>query len=127
MIDRSRVLVAEDEGLIRLTMRQALEEDGYTVVEVHDGVAALEQLENIDDLLGLVTDIRMGPGPDGWEVAVRARERFPTLSVVYVTGDSTADWPSKGDPFSVALQKPFVSAELVAALVNQSITRKASN
>lgn len=117
------VLVAEDEFLIRAAMVEALVQGGYSVVETDSGADALEQLENLDQLRGLVTDIRVGAGADGWQVAHRARERFPNLPVVYVTGDSAADWTANGVPMSVVLQKPFASSELVSALANQAIAQ----
>lgn len=123
MDDLSPVLVVEDEPLIRLAMIDALEEGGYTVVEADSGAAALEQVQTLGQLRGLVTDIKMGAGPNGWLVAHRARERFPNLSVVYVTGDSVDDWSANGVPKSVVLQKPFATAELVAALANQVIAQ----
>lgn len=60
----------------------------------------------------------MGPGPNGWEVAHQARKKFPSLAVVYVTGDSLTEWPVEGVPQSTVLQKPFAAAELVTALAN---------
>lgn len=115
------VLVAEDEPLIRLAMIEALQGGGYTIVEASDGTSALEQIDSVNQLRGLVTDIRMGQGPDGWQVAHRARERFPALPVVYVTGDSLGDWTANGVPLSAILQKPFANSELVAALANQAV------
>jgi len=123
MDDLPPVIVAEDEPLIRLTLVEALEEGGYTVIEATDGQAAVDQIARLEHLRGLVTDIRMGPGPDGWEVAHRARAKFDTVAVVYVTGDSIVQWPANGVPQSVALQKPFASAELVAALANLLVTQ----
>lgn len=123
MDDLAPVIVAEDEDLIRLALAEALEEAGYNILEAKDGVAALQLIDELEDLRGLVTDIRMGSGADGWEVARRAREKFPSLAVVYVTGDSIAEWPSNGVPQSTALQKPFASAELVTALSNLLVTQ----
>lgn len=123
MDDLPPVLVAEDEALIRAALVEALQDGGYSVLEAESGSAAIEQLENVDHLRGLVTDIRMGAGADGWEVAHRARERFPNIPVVYVTGDSAADWSANGVPTSVVLQKPFATSELVAALANQAIAQ----
>ena len=120
MDDLPPVLVAEDVSLIRALIVETLQDGGYLVVEAACGAAALELLNDIEQLRGIVTDIRMGEGPDGWEVARLARERFPNVPVVYVTGDSAADWTAKGVPTSVLLQKPFASSELVVALANQA-------
>jgi hypothetical protein len=68
------------------------------------------------ELRALVTDIRLGDGPDGWELAHRARELNGQVAVDYVTGDSVDDWPANGVPKSVVIQKPFAEAQLVTAL-----------
>ncbi len=124
MDDVPPILVAEDEPLIRLVLVEALEQGGYHVVEAGDGSSALVEIDGAEELRGLVTDIRMGQGPDGWEIARNAREKFPGLAVVYVTGDSITEWPANGVPESTVLQKPFASAELVAALANLLVARQ---
>jgi len=118
------ILVAEDEPLVRLSIVDALEEGGYTVLEAKDGADAIKQMDQQDRLRGLVTDIRLGPGPSGWEVAHHAREKFPNLAVVYVTGDSGREWTANGVPQSTVLQKPFASAELVTAVASLLVAQK---
>ena len=125
MDDIPPILVVEDEPLVRLSIIDALKEGGYTVIEAEDGSAALEQIDKADHLRGLVTDIRMGAGPNGWQVAHHAREKFPALAVVYVTGDSITEWPAEGVPQSTALQKPFASAELVTAIASLLVNHQA--
>ena len=68
----------------------------------------------------------MGIGLDGWEVAHRAREKFPSLAVVYVTGDSAAGWSAHGMPMSIVSEKPFADAELVTAFANQHLAQQPS-
>jgi CheY-like chemotaxis protein len=118
------ILVVDDEPLLRLTITEALQEGGYSVLEAADGAAALVEIGRADQLRGLVTDIRMGATPSGWEVAHQAREKFPAVAVVYVTGDSIAEWPANGVPQSAVLQKPFASAELVTALANLLVAQQ---
>ena len=118
MDDVPPILVVEDEPLVRLTIVECLEEGGYTVLEASSAASAIEHINRAEQLRGLVTDIRMGPGPDGWEVARIARQKFASLAVVYVSADSITEWPASGVPQSAVLQKPFASAELVAALAN---------
>lgn len=115
------ILVVDDEPLVRLAMVEALKDGGYSVVEADNGQSALEEMGRADVLRGLVTDIRMEPGLDGWELAHRAREKFPSLAVVYVTSDSAAAWSASAVPISIVLQKPFAEAELVTALANQLV------
>nr|WP_166177252.1 response regulator [Altererythrobacter segetis] len=118
------ILVVEDEPLIRLVLTEALNDGGYTVLEAENGPAALELIDGLEQLRGLVTDVRMGPGSNGWEVAQHAREKFAGLAVIYVTGDSMAEWTANGVPLSIALQKPFASAELVTALANLLVAQQ---
>jgi two-component system OmpR family response regulator len=118
MDDISPILVVDDEMLVRLALVEALEEGGYSVIEAANGDAALKQIERSEQLRGLVTDIRMPPGKNGWEVAHSARQKFPSLAVVYVTADSLDQWSSNGVPLSTVLQKPFAHAELITALSN---------
>ena len=98
------ILVVEDEPLVRLTITEALESGGYTVIEASDGGSAVNLIDQAKQLRGLVTDIRTGAGPDGWEVAHQAREKFAAIAVVYVTGDSITEWSSRGVPESTVLQ-----------------------
>jgi len=66
----------------------------------------------------------MGGGPNGWEVAHPAREKFAGLAVVYVTGDSATEWTTNGVPQSTVLQKLFASAELVTAMANLLVAQQ---
>ena len=109
-------LVVEDEALIRMGLVDALEEGGYTVGDCGDGASAMLFIDASTQLQGLATDIRLGAGPTGWEVAYHARKKYPDIAVVYTTGDSAADWSAEGVPNSVMLQKPFAEAQLLTAM-----------
>jgi CheY-like chemotaxis protein len=110
------VLLVDDDALVLLTTEQTLLEAGFTVEVAGNGSEAIRLLEDkSNDFCALVTDVRM-PGLGGWDVARRARELFPALPVMYVTGDSAADWRAQGVPESVMLQKPYADAQLITAL-----------
>lgn len=95
----------------------ALQEAGFEVVAANDGASALSELERDSGrFLGVVTDINLGSGSTGWDVARRARELSPQIPVVYVSGQSGAQWASQGVPNSVMLTKPFAQAQLITAL-----------
>ncbi len=110
------ILVVEDEVLIRLNLVDVLEAGGFTVHESIDGDMAIAELDSREILHGLVTDVRLGSAVDGWCVARHARLKFPSIAVVYITGDSAGDWPSEGVPNSIVLQKPFADAQLMDAV-----------
>ena len=68
------VLLVEDEPLILLVAQDALQAGGYAVLPVQLASEALNILdERIAELAGLVTDIRLPGGSDGWQVARHAR------------------------------------------------------
>jgi CheY-like chemotaxis protein len=111
------VLLVEDEPLILLVAQDALAAGGYTVVPTQLASEAMNVLETrVGELSGLVTDIRLPGGHDGWEIARRARELRADLPVVYTTADSAADWAAKGVPNSVVVQKPYAGAQLLTAI-----------
>jgi DNA-binding response OmpR family regulator len=111
------LLLVEDEPLIALAMQDTLSDAGYEVLTAddgHSGAAALAS--NIQDLSALITDIRLGSGPDGWLLAREARTLRPELPVLYVTGDSAHHWSDQGVSGSAILQKPFVPMRMLAEL-----------
>jgi CheY-like chemotaxis protein len=110
------VLLVEDEPIILEVMQVVLEEGGFAVVAAQDGHQALAMLDGHGaDFDGLVTDIRLPAGPDGWEIA-RAARRLAPLPVFYITGDSAAYWDQHGVPGSHLLQKPFNPVRLCEML-----------
>jgi DNA-binding NtrC family response regulator len=74
-------------------IEEALEEGGYHVVMAMNGTRGWALLEeNGQDFSALVTGIRAGEGPNGWEIARHARHLKPEMAVTYVTGDAASDW-----------------------------------
>lgn len=122
------LLLVEDEVLIAHSLEEALTEAGFEVQLAINGTEAMKALEgNGAAIAALITDIRLPlDGPNGFDLAHRARELSPTIAVVYMSGDSAADWASKGVPKSVMLAKPFAIAQLVTAvsqLLNDAATQ----
>lgn len=111
------LLYVEDELLIQDFVVVTLEEAGFTLVVADSGEQALQLLAaHGSDLCCLVTDVNLGPGPDGWEVAKAARQSITGLPVVYVSAASGHEWTSHGVPGSTMIAKPFVAAQLVVAI-----------
>jgi len=118
-MDIPTVLLVEDEHLIREMVESSLEEAGYAVLASSDGKGAIETLEGqADGFAALITDVNLGGGISGWEVATRARELNGAIPVIYVTGDSAHEWTAHGVPNSVLVAKPFVPSEIMVALAN---------
>ena len=70
------LLLVEDEPLVQELVVTVLEEAGFSIAIANDGVEALKLLEAQAGIFsGLITDINLGQGADGWEVARKARSR----------------------------------------------------
>lgn len=116
MADKPLLLLVEDEALLAVPLEQELVDAGFEVLLALDGQEALGEVErNASRFAGLITDIRL-PAVNGWAISKRARELVPTMPVVYMSGDSAAEWTANGVPNSIMLQKPFAAAQLTAAI-----------
>jgi two-component system, cell cycle sensor histidine kinase and response regulator CckA len=108
-----RVVVAEDDPVVRRVITETLVRAGLDVRAAGDGAAALELIEAGPPPDVLVTDVRM-PRLSGPELARAALVRWPLLAVVFVSGHTGPDTPdeltSGGHRF---LGKPFSTEGLL--------------
>ncbi|MBX7502849.1 response regulator [Qipengyuania sp. YG27] len=110
-------MIVEDEPLIRLALMDMFEGAGFAVLEAGDASEAMALLDTYAGRIGiLLTDIRLGDGPDGWDVARHARSQLEDLPIVFVSGDSVGDWHEAGFDRSVMLAKPVADGDLLAAV-----------
>jgi len=116
-MSRSRILVVEDEELIRLILSEVLADEGFQVVEAGTGDEAVGLLDGPDGFHAVVTDIHMPGGRDGIAVGRYARERHPKIPVVYCTGrpDVLAGAGPLG-PCDTLVSKPYVPSQIVTLL-----------
>jgi two-component system cell cycle response regulator CpdR len=107
-----RILLAEDDRVMREYLTRALERSGYSVAAVDRGTAAIPLLEDERfDLL--LTDIVM-PEMDGIELAQKASEMVPDLRVMFITGFAAVTLKAgKSMPQARILSKPFHLRDLV--------------
>ncbi len=111
-----KVLVAEDDSLIRMDLIEMLREEGYDVVgEAPNGQAAVELTEALKPDL-VIMDIKM-PVRDGIDAATEIAEKR-LAPVVMLTAFSQRDFIEKArDAGAMAyLVKPFTKADLVPAI-----------
>ena len=115
----ARILVIDDEELIRETIRMKLEQSGHVVIEAANGVEGLRALE--DGLFDLVvTDIIM-PDQEGIETIRKIRHRDPQVAIIAISGGGRGrnyqflDIARKLGA-NEALPKPFTGSQLLAVV-----------
>jgi DNA-binding NtrC family response regulator len=111
-----RVLVLDDERIVRELIVEILRRSGYEVVPAEDPEVALD-LVATDAFDLLVTDVVM-PGLSGLDVLERVRSLRPELPVVVVTGAGTYQTLATAVERGAAatITKPFTHAELREAV-----------
>jgi CheY-like chemotaxis protein len=110
-----RVLLVEDELLVREVAAEDLAEAGFEVTAASDGDEALAILREGTGFDLLFTDIRMPGSTDGWELAREARKVMPGLRVIYATGLGEAG--DGLDERECYVRKPYNLKDLRQALV----------
>ena len=114
----SRILVIDDEAVIRMLVMEILEAAGYEITGADSAERALALLDDTEfDLV--VSDVVM-PGLSGLELLELVRERHASLPVVLVTGAGTYDTLSQALTRGAAglVTKPFAHADLQSAVAD---------
>lgn len=115
-----KILIADDESLLRAVAAEILSDSGFTVIEAHDGVEALEALQNYSDIELLISDVRM-PRMNGYALVDAGIALRPDLRVLLMTGYSREPLPHHLTERGVQmLYKPF-DLDMLPALVRQSL------
>ena len=111
------LLLVEDDELVRLTAAMMLEDLGFAVSEASTGEAALDLLHGGLNVDMLVTDIDLGAGINGLQLADQVQTLRPRLPVVFVTGRPVTLQGRSWRESEAHLPKPFGS-EALARVVN---------
>jgi DNA-binding NtrC family response regulator len=109
----TRILVIDDEQLVRSLMVELLERAGYEVLESESATRSLELLD--DPRVSLVLSDVLMPGLTGLELLQEVQRRRPGLPVLLVTGAGTQDnlAEARGSGAAGVLLKPFSASDLV--------------
>jgi DNA-binding NtrC family response regulator len=123
-ITNHRLLVVEDDGLIRLELVDTLEEMGYAVIDAANADEALRVLEGNEDISAVLTDIDMPGSVNGLGLANIVYERWPPLKVVVISGRYS---PSDGmmPPGAKFVTKPVSERMIEQALTEVGISLSA--
>ena len=113
-----RILVVEDEDVVRTLLARTLERLGYLVETAEDPSVALPTLRSRGDEFALVISDMMMPRMTGAEFAQEVATWKPELPFVFISGYTRDDVNAQsGDIATVTiLQKPFTSAALATAV-----------
>jgi len=113
MSERGKILLVDDEPLIRLTVGAYLTDSGFDVLEAADGAAGLELFFAHRPRV-VLTDLRM-PRMDGLALLGALREKSPATPVIVITG--TGDLEAERHCLELGahacLYKPFEDLELL--------------
>jgi CheY-like chemotaxis protein len=113
--ERPVVLIVEDEFLVRMDTRAALETAGFDVLEAGDADEAIAILSASNDIRLIFTDVHMPGSMDGLKLVHFIRDRWPPVKVVATSGHARitdSDLP-EGVRF---VPKPYSAAEITATL-----------
>lgn len=111
------LLYVEDDSVTAEVVEADLRDAGFNIVAVSNAKQAYAALEaHAGTIQGVITDINLGKGADGWTIGKRARQTSPTMPVIYLSGASQAEWASMGVPNSIMISKPFAPVQLTVAI-----------
>jgi CheY-like chemotaxis protein len=114
---KTTLLYVEDNYIIQMAMLSFLSEEGFDILLADNGTQALHYI--FDEKLSidvLLTDVNIGAGVNGWEVARCARLQVPTMPVVYTSGVCEDEWIANAVPFGRLCRKPFVPSQVISVL-----------
>ncbi|GAB4327893.1 MAG: hypothetical protein Kow0074_23470 [Candidatus Zixiibacteriota bacterium] len=112
MKSRARVLIVDDEPLMRRLVRRILVKEGYCVVQASDVTEALAKMAKTRfDIV--ITDIYM-PESDGFELLTATKEKYPDTGVIVMTGFGDPSTPDQARALGADeyITKPFNEREI---------------
>ena len=98
------LLLVDDDPLVRVTLAMGLDDEGFRVVEADSGEAALALIKDGLEPSVVITDINLGPGISGVDLANHLAEVRPDLRVVLISGR----WRPPS-PETLADERPFLA------------------
>ena len=120
----AKILIAEDDDVIRELLVRALDEDGHELTAAADGAAALDALNDGDEYDLLLTDVKM-PRLDGIALALAAGRDHPDLAIMLMTGFADQRERAHGLDALVhdVINKPFSVEQIKGAVREALVTR----
>ncbi len=123
-MSKPRILVIDDEEIVRISCKKCLTPEGYDVTMAGTGLEGMKLTkENHYDLI--LTDLKM-PDMDGMEFLMMIRETQPGAKVIMITGYSTTDHAEEAMRLGASnyVEKPFTPDVLIAAVKEALLSEK---
>ena len=123
-MSKGRILVVDDEDIVRTSCSRTLSPEGYEVSLAKNGFEGLKMAsEERFDLV--LTDLKM-PDMDGIEVLRIIKEKWPETAVIIVTGYQTVDTAVKAIKLGAYdyIEKPFAPDSLISAVAEAMANRQ---
>lgn len=111
-----RILLVDDDELVRAILADILTDAGHDVVETGDPQKALDLLDAISSPNFLISDVDLGSKWTGFDLAIHAHCRLPSIQVILISALSADHTGQRLDPRDRYLQKPFSGARLLGSI-----------
>jgi len=120
-----KILLVDDDKLVRAVLADILTDAGYDVVETGDPQKALGLLDATSPPNFLITDVDLKSTMNGFDVAIGAHCRCPAIKIILISALSADHTGQPLDTRDRYLQKPFTGARLlgtISQLVNAALS-----
>ena len=111
-MEQPRILLVEDEFLIRMTLAEALADSGYTVEEAGSADEALALAQPDRHFALVITDIQLPGRMNGLALVQALRDGQPELPVIYVTGRPETMGRTQTSERDVFVAKPYLPSQI---------------
>ena len=113
----ARILIVEDEMLVRMFAVDALEDAGFQVLQAGDATEAMQALTGAPDVVAVIVDMGL-PDRSGDQLAAEMRALAGSLPILIASGRSERELKDKfaADSRIAVLVKPYTSSMLIGAL-----------
>ncbi len=114
-MQKTAVLIVEDQALIRMESVEMVEEAGFAAVEANDADAAIGILEIRRDIRVVFADIKLPGSMDGLRLAHAIRGRWPPIHLILTSGLNLTNEETLPEP-ALFIAKPYSPEQVAAAL-----------
>ncbi|HRS63563.1 MAG: Response regulator MprA [Spirochaetes bacterium ADurb.Bin218] len=120
-ISMKKIVIVEDDQVIRESLKEFLEINGYEVMAIESSIDLLQKISSFKPDI-LITDIIM-PDKDGIEIIIETKKYLPNIRLIAISGGGRIDSESylntaKYLGADATLKKPFSHKELLDCILN---------